>query len=107
MTNWYGLYVFAAFYILYTAAKSIHKRYIFYAIAGVLTAFVLFNPKSFIYQHVDAQGEFIMNYGKYLQLGEVIKAIAGPKQTLFTDGADEFLYLSSGGFFISIRILLS
>jgi hypothetical protein len=31
-----------------------------------------------------------------LQISEVIKAISGPQQTLFTNGADEFLYLASG-----------
>lgn len=95
MINWYGLYIFITFYLLSEVARTIHKSYIFYGIAGILTMFVLVNPKSFIYQHVDEHTEFITNYGTLLQIGEVIKAISGYKQTLFTDGADELLYVTT------------
>lgn len=95
MINWYGLYIFTIFYVLYEITKDLHKSFIFYSIASLCTFFVLMNPKSFIYQHVDTHTEFITNYGKYLQIGEVIKAITKPTQTLFTDGADELLYWAS------------
>jgi hypothetical protein len=93
--NWYGMFLFSSLYLLYESMRAVRKRYIYFIITGLLLLFVLFSPRSFIYQHVDQQGEFITNYGTYLQISEVIKAITTPQQTLFTNGADEFLYLAS------------
>jgi hypothetical protein len=93
--NWYGVFLFSSLYLLYESMRGARKRYIFFIITGCLVAYVLFSPRSFIYQHVDQQTEFITNYGNYLQISEIIKAITTPQQTLFTNGADEFLYLAS------------
>jgi hypothetical protein len=93
--NWYGLFLFSALYLFYEVMREARKRYIFYIVAGCLLIYVLFSPRSFIYQHVDEHSEFITNYGSYLQISEVIKAVSGPGQTLFTNGADEFLYVAT------------
>ncbi len=94
--NWYGIFLFSSLYLFYEMLWVVRKRYIFFIIIGCLVAYVLFSPRSFIYQHVDEQTEFITNYGNYLQISEVIKAVTVPQQTLFTNGADEFLYVASG-----------
>ena len=93
---WYGMFLFSALYLLYERTQALGKRYIFFIVTIPLMAFVLFSPRSFIYQHVDQQTEFITNYGNYLQVSEVIKAVTTPSQTLFTNGSEEFLYVASG-----------
>jgi hypothetical protein len=95
-TNWYGMFLFSSLYLFYEVMHAVRKRYIFFIVTGSLILYVLFSPRSFIYQHVDQQTEFITNYGNYLQISEIIKAISTPQQTLFTNGADEFLYVASG-----------
>lgn len=94
--NWYGMFLLSSLYLLYEVMREARKRYIFFIITGCLILYVLFSPRSFLYQHVDQQTEFITNYGNYLQISEVIKAISAPQQTLFTNGSDEFLYVASG-----------
>ena len=93
--NWYGMFLFSTLYFLYNYTVEVRKKYVYYIVSGSLLVFVLFSPRSFIYQHVDQQTEFITNYGTFLQVGEVIKAISKPEETLFTNGADEFLYVTS------------
>ncbi len=94
--NWYGMFLFSSLYLLYESMREVRKRYVSFIITGLLLVFVLFSPRSFIYQKTDEHTEFITNYGKYLQIGEVIKAITTPRQTLFTNGSEEFLYIASG-----------
>lgn len=93
--NWYGMFVFSTMYLLYISMQAIHKTYIYFIISGLVVAFVLTSPRSFIYQHVDEHTEFLTNYGTFLQVGEVIKAVSTPHETLFANGADEFLYVVS------------
>jgi hypothetical protein len=94
--NWYGLFVFATFYLLFEGLKAVQKQFVYFFIIGGLFAFIVFSPRSFIYNKVNEQAEFLTNYGMYLQVSEVIKAISTPQETLFTNGADEFLYVVSG-----------
>lgn len=86
---WYALFIFSSLYVLREVPK------LFYVSVFGLLIFELFSPKTFIYQRTNQHTEFINNYGTYLQVSEVIKAISGPNQTLFTNGADEFLYVAS------------
>lgn len=93
MINWFGLFIFTTFYLFRESIRDGYTSFIYSLVAGVITLYVLANPASHIFQKADEHTEFIINYGTLLQMGEVIKAISSPGQTLFTEGADELLYL--------------
>jgi hypothetical protein len=92
---WYGMFIFCTWYLFHEVTQIVNKKFIFIVTVFGLVLFELFSPNSFIYQRMDQHTEFINNYGTYLQMSEVIKAISGPNRTLFTNGADEFLYVAS------------
>lgn len=93
MINWFGLFIFATFYLFQESVRVVYTSFNYYLVAGVIILYVFVNPASHIFQKVDEHTEFIINYGTLLQVGEVIKAISWSGQTLFTERADELLYL--------------
>src|SRR5258706_1617780 len=58
----------------------------------VLIGYVSFSPHTFLYDKVDPQAEFLKNFGNDLQVGEVVRILAQPTDTLFLDGADDLIY---------------
>ncbi len=92
MLVWYGLFTFSTLYIFYDVTSGMRKTYIFFAVTIPLVFYSCFSPYSFIYQKIDSHTEFITNYGHYIGIGEVIKALSQPNQTMFVDGNEELLY---------------
>jgi len=92
MIVWYGLFTFSTMYIFYEVASNMRKKYVFFVCTIPLMLYIFFSPRSFIYQNTDSHAEFIINYGHYIGIGEVIKALSQPNQTMFTDGNEELLY---------------
>lgn len=91
MNIWYGLFIFLSITML-SLIKNKTIRYgliIFY----FATFLVMFWPgKSFLYDKVDQNTDFITNYGIPLQVGDVISILADGNDTLFLDGYDDIIY---------------
>lgn len=92
MMIWYGLFIFSSIFIFHEACSTLHKKYLFYAGSALLMLYIIFSPRSYVFQKTDSHTEFITNYGHYIGIGEVIKALSIPDQTMFTDGNEELLY---------------
>lgn len=90
MIPWYGMNIFATLFLLSEMRRSWQK----YALIGFLAAsftYFLLSPANIIWDKISTHEEFITNYGNYLQIGEVVKILSNPSETLFVDGFDELI----------------
>ncbi len=93
MLPWYGSFILLMFLILQEVTKQNKKISLFISFCLVLLfSFLTLSPNSYIREKTDPQYEFIVNYGSSLQLGEVIRALSKPTDTLFLDGGDDLIY---------------
>ncbi len=92
MLPWYALFVFSLLLLL-QEARSI-KKPLFYLTSLVMIlifgGFIL-SPSAFYREKVDQQRDFLIGYGHYLQVGEAIKALANPNNTVFINNFDEII----------------
>lgn len=93
MIVWYGLFIATLIFLL----KSLffYKKKIAASVLIILIAlfvYIVGSPKSFTYEKIDPQYTFITNYGKELQVGEVVRILSKPTDTLYLDGADDLIY---------------
>ena len=58
----------------------------------VVFSYFLLSPASYIHEKTNPQYELITNYGKELQVGEVVRKLSNPSDTLFLDGFDDLIY---------------
>jgi hypothetical protein len=97
LIQWYGLFLFFIFLMLdYLLDRQ--KRTIFF-LSGILTlifVYFLLAPTSYIHEKIDPQYELITNYGRELQIGEVVRKLSKPSDTLFLDGFEDLIYWQSG-----------
>lgn len=95
MLPWYGLFIMSIFLLLskvYTSKESrklVH--FLIFLLIGVFS-FIMLPSKSFIWEKTDKDKVFNTNYAYYFVYGEAIKALASPKDTLFVDLWDDFVY---------------
>lgn len=93
---WYGMFIFSIFLLLHEIYFINKKIFTLGAVIVSITFFYnIFSPQSFLHEKTNAQFEFITNYGNYLQVGEVVKALSNSNDTFFVDGFDELLHWSS------------
>lgn len=93
MLPWYGMFILILFLMLSEVYK--YKRKIgllFSTLLVFLFAYIIFSPQSFIHDEVNPHEEFITNFGNELQVGEVVKSLSDPGDTLFLDGFDDLIY---------------
>lgn len=93
MIVWYGLFIATLIFLL--NALFFYKKKIaasLLIILIILFVYIVGSPKSFIREKTDPHYEFITNYGKELQVGEVVRALSKPTDTLYLDGADDLIY---------------
>lgn len=96
---WYALFLMIIFLLLVKLSGHKSNRTIFYASLSlliVLFTHCLFSPQSFIWEKVNSQEEFTINYAHYFAYGEVIKALSKPEDKLFLDMWDDLIYWQSG-----------
>lgn len=96
MLPWYGLFIMIIFLMmkeLYILKKNLT---LFPAIVALgLIVYIIASPNSYIHDEIDTHVAFITNFGKELQIGEVVRALSEPGDTLFLDGADDLIYWQS------------
>lgn len=93
MIAWYGLFIAILIFLL--KELFLYRRKIAILFSIILAAFFVYivsSPKSFINEKNDPHYEFITNYGKELQIGEVVRLLSNPTDTLYLDGADDLIY---------------
>lgn len=93
MIVWYGLFIATLTFLL--NALFFYKKKIAAALLTILIILLFYivgSPKSFIREKTDPHYEFITNYGKELQVGEVVRALSNPTDSLYLDGADDLIY---------------
>lgn len=90
---WYGLLIFITSLLIEELWRK-NGRMGIILFGGVLIVFAsLFVSKdSFIRQRANPQVEFITNYGDVMGVGNVIKDLSTPHDTLFLDGSDDIIY---------------
>ena len=93
MIVWYGLFI--ATVIFYLKEVFIYKKKLaihLLTVLAILFIYIIGSPESFIREKIDPHYEFITNYGKELQVGEVVRLLSKPTDTLYLDGADDLIY---------------
>ena len=93
MIPWYGMFVFLVFLIIqkiYGYQKKLALGSWIFLIG--LFSYLIIQPLHFVHEKMDPHTEFITNYGKELQIGEVIRLLSNPSDTLFLDGFDDLIY---------------
>ena len=93
MIVWYGLFIATVTLLLrelFLYKKKIASLLLIILI--ILFIYIVGSPKSFVRERVDPHYEFITNYGKELQVGEVVRLLSKPTDTLYLDGADDLIY---------------
>lgn len=90
---WYALTLFSSVFLT-SKIWSTNKRLtiVLWCIFCAIIALVLFSKESYIHDTVDEHTEYITNYGRELQVGNVVNALSTPKNTLFLDGFDDDIY---------------
>lgn len=92
---WYGFMIFTVLLILNQTweQKKLRKfaaiLSIFYSI---LVIFAFTSKQSYLRDKVDRQTEFNTNYGHYFVVGEVVRQLSTPANTLFLDEWDDLIY---------------
>jgi hypothetical protein len=94
---WYGLYIFSTLLLIkdVTQEKLVFKILYSLGIFAILIFFII-SPQSYLHEKKYPQEEFVTNYGSVMAVGEVIKVLSKPTDTLFLDGADDLIYWQSG-----------
>jgi len=93
MIPWFALFCFS-FYWLLEKLKSLHKK-----IALTLTGFsiiffvaLILSSPFYIHQKINTQETFTMDYSNYYSVGQVIKLLSAPKDTVLVEGYDTLIY---------------
>lgn len=93
MIVWYGIFIATLIFLfndLFFYKKKIAVSLLI--VLMILFVYIVGSPKSFIREKVDPHYEFITNYGKELQVGEVVRILSYPTDTLYLDGGDDLIY---------------
>lgn len=93
MIAWYGLFIAALIFLLnelFSYKKKITVSLLIVLV--ILFAYIVGSPRSFIREKTDPHYEFITNYGKELQVGEVVRLLSKSTDTLYLDGGDDLIY---------------
>lgn len=93
MIPWYGMFIFLIF-LMFNTVNS-YSKIIFRGLLAVfigLFLYIIISPDSIINERLDPHEVFLTNFGKELQVGEVVKILSEPSDTLFIDGFDDLIY---------------
>lgn len=95
MLPWYAIFLFFTFSLLkeYFIGEKQSLKPVF--VSTVFLLFFLstfFSPKSYIYEKPHPHEEFLTQYGNQLQVGETVKKLSSPGDSLFLDGFDDLIY---------------
>jgi hypothetical protein len=99
MMVWFGVFLFVTLLLCTEITEKNRKL----GIILFLTIFIgwgiaVFSPKSYLYDKIDLHEQLLTNFGNDMNIGNVIKDLSNPNNTLFLDGADDMIYWQSGLF---------
>lgn len=95
---WYGLFLMIIFLLVVEFLNNLKARRLSIILISFLIAlfgYVTLSPRSFIWEKVNREEEFTINYAHYFAHGNVIKILSKPKDTLFLDLWDDLIYWQS------------
>lgn len=96
---WYGLFIMATLAFLWVVFSVKQYRKLAYLLVILyigVCAYAFFSPRAFHFDKIDRIGDYKFNFDKNYAFGEVVKKLAGPKDTLFVEHFDELIYWQSG-----------
>ncbi|MBI4091940.1 MAG: hypothetical protein HY427_01905, partial [Candidatus Levybacteria bacterium] len=92
MIVWYGLFIFITTALVFWHFKN-RLMFIFSMVVILMFLFSFLTSKFyFAYEKIDQHAELLTNYGETMQIGEVVKILSDPSDTLFLDGSDDLIY---------------
>lgn len=92
MLVWYGLFIFTSVWLSFATLKNKFLLSFVVLIIFISILNIIISPSYFAREKHDQHAELITNYGRIMQVGEVIRALSKPGDTLFLDGSDDLIY---------------
>jgi hypothetical protein len=99
MLPWQALLIMTIFLLisnLFSIKKA--KKLVIVLVSALMVIFfyTLFSTHSCLWQKINRDEVFNINYNRYYVNGEVIKILSDPKDKLFVDGYDSLIFWQSG-----------
>jgi hypothetical protein len=93
MIVWYGLFLGSIFLLLQDISFSQYKKIYFFILCSLFLIFLFqLTPQSYIWEKVNKNEVFTINYARHYTNGEAIRRLASPHDTLFADTWDYLLF---------------
>ena len=92
---WYSLFIFSIFILvknLFLLSKNKTYPCLISYFLIVVFFYLITSPSWFVWEKIDSQTEFSTNYTHYFALGQTIKTLSSPQDTLFLDLWDDLIY---------------
>lgn len=94
---WFGLFLIAV--LLF--ASDIFKRFkkagtILFGVIVAGWCIAVFSPSSYLFDRINLQEQLLTNFGTDMNIGNVVKSLSRPGDTLFLDGSNDIIYWVSG-----------
>jgi len=94
MAPWLGVFLFSIFLLLQSQFQ--HKNYKITALFAIvlisLIGYILISPRSYVHEQLNQHEMLVNNFGNEMQVGEAVKTLSDPDDTLFVDGFDDLIY---------------
>lgn len=94
--QWYGLFIMSVLLLINDIEE---KRRILKIVGGIaflgITAWAILSPQSYLHDNVDRHAEFTTNFSQIFTVGDIVKALSLPSDTLFLDGWDDLIYFQA------------
>lgn len=97
--SWYSIFLVIVIGWLFEMLNHQHfKKISIFLMLSLfsLWLYVSFSTKSFLWEKVNLEQEFTVNYAPYFAYGNIVKILAQPGDTLFLDQWDDLIYWQSG-----------
>lgn len=92
MLIWFALFIFTTAFLVFLNNK---RKFLFYGSIAILfiALFSFISSKSyFTAENYNQQAQFLEYFGEDLQIGEVVRGLSKPGDTLFLDASDDLIY---------------
>lgn len=93
---WTGMLIFITLVLVYSVFKNYKKIGIALILIITMTfGYTVFAPASYIYDKINLQEQLLTNFGKEMNVGNVISKLSDKNDTVFLDGADDMIIWQS------------
>lgn len=89
MAPWYGMFILSIFLLATKLPKSVT------IVIFIGLFLIILSPKSYVWEKVDRDREFTINYSNYFIQGEVIRLLSHKNDTLFADLWDYLIHFQA------------